>query len=710
MKSVPLFLLLGLVVASPALSQPPSFKLEQVMSSPFPSELVTAAHAQRIAWVFDARGERNVWVADAPGFRARQVTHFRGDDGQGIHSVQLTPDGKTLIYSLGSELGSGGHSANPAGEIPAPTQQVWATDVDTGETRPLGDMGCIEEDCEEIQVSPDGKSVVWSAAHDLRLAPVQGIGFVRRLAELRGDEIQPQWAPDSKHLAFVTDRHNHSFVAIFDFVHASVRYLSPSADRDSDPRWSPDGKQIIFIRTAGAENHLPLIPLRPHPWAIWIADPVTGVARPIWQSGEQMNDSLPLFASQSLRFAAGGRIVFCSEQDGHNHLYSISSKGGSPVLLTQGDFDVEDVALTPDKTAILFTSNQADVDRRHVWRVSVDGTGKGQDQTATGRPSPMSQGKTIEWSPVMLADGRTVVCLGSSATSPAMPYRLTDKGREMIAAESLPASFPSAQLVEPQPVIFHSTDGLEIHGQLFLPRNLNQSVAAPAIIFLHGGPERQMMLGFHYMQYYHNSYAENEYLASLGYVVLAINYRLGIMYGSAFRRAPNSAWRGAAEYQDVVAGARYLRTLHYVDAKRIGIWGGSYGGLLTAQALARNSDIFAAGVDYHGIHDWSVLKTFQESAAAAPDFHEAVKLAFDSSPVAQMSRWKSPVLLVQGDDDRTVPFDQTVDLVQRLKEQHVDFEELILPDETHLFLLWRSWVRAYTVTADFFNRKLKNPE
>jgi dipeptidyl aminopeptidase/acylaminoacyl peptidase len=215
-------------------------------------------------------------------------------------------------------------------------------------------------------------------------------------------------------------------------------------------------------------------------------------------------------------------------------------------------------------------------------------------------------------------------------------------------------------------------------------------------------------LGFHYMYYYHNAYAENEYLASLGYVVLSVNYRLGIMYGRAFREAPNTSWRGSAEYKDVLAGAKYLQGLAYVDSKRIGIWGGSYGGLLTALALSRNSDIFAAGVDFHGVHDWSTfLRNWSEGAQDAPDYQEAVKLAYDSSPVATVAQWKSPVLLIHGDDDRNVPFQQTTDLVQRLKKQRVHFEEIIFPDEIHDFLLWKTWIRGYQATADFFNQQLQ---
>src|SRR5579872_631525 len=699
--------LLGVGCALPVLAQTQSFTLEQVMSSPFPTGLTAAADANRIAWVFDLRGERNVWVADAPKFEARQVTHYHGDDGQQILSLRLTPDGKTAVYARGSEVSRESHVANPTSELKEPKQQVWAAEVESGKTRMLGDMGCEHEDCEDIQISPDGQWAVWSTKHHLWLAPVAGDKPARQLTELRGDEMQPQWSPDGKHIVFVSDRQSHSFIAIYDFSPERVRYIAPTADRDFDPQWSPDGTKIVFLRVAGAESHLPLIPVRPRPWAIWAANAVTGEAHQIWRSNLEMNGSLPHFARESLKFA-GSRVVFASEHEGRNHLYSISINGGGISPLTLGDYDAEEVTLSRDKTAVLFTSNQDDVDRRHIWRVNVWGTSPEPPGIYRQLAKPLVRGNTIEWRPVMLADGKTVVCLGSSGTSPAMPYYITDKGREMIGADVLPKDFPSAQLVEPQQVTFHSEDGLEIHGQLFVPRNSAQSGPAPALIFVHGGPPRQMLLGFHYMYYYHNAYAENQYLASLGYVVLSVNYRLGIMYGRSFREAANSSWRGAAEYKDVVAGAKYLQGLPSVDPKRIGIWGGSYGGLLTALGLSRNSDIFAAGVDFHGVHDWSaLLGNRQDGAQEAPDYKDAVKLAYDSSPIATVSQWKSPVLLIHGDDDRNVPFQQTTDLVQRLKEQHVEFEEIIIPDEIHDFILWKTWIRGYRAAADFFNQRLQ---
>ena len=677
------------------------------MSSPFPSELVAATHGSRVAWIFDAKGVRNVWVADGPDYihSARQVTHYSADDGQPIASLRLTPDGKTVLYALGSELNDAQESANPDSSTKGAKQQAFALDVDAKHATPrlLGDMGCPDEGCEDIQISPDGKSVVWSAKKKLWLATVDGKQPVRELASVRGSSVQPKWSPDGKHIAFVSEREGHSFITIYDFDGDSIRYMAPSVDKDSMPRWSPDGKWIVFVRVAGTEQKLPLIPVRPKPWSLWIADAVTGSGRLLWRSGEKPDDSLPeLSEDGSLNVAADGRVIFSSEQDGRNHLYSLAASGGTPTLVTPGDFDVEDVILSTDKTSIIYSSNQGDVDRRHLWRVAISG----------GTPQALTNGETIEWSPVQTSDGKSIVCLGSTATSPAMPYEVTAQGREMIAKQALPADFPSASLVVPKQVIFQSDDGLTLHGQLFLPRNATGKI--PGLVFMHGGPIRQMLLGFHYMDYYHNAYAENQYLASRGYAVLSVNYRLGVMYGRAFREAPNSVWRGAAEYKDVLAAGRYLQNLPNVDPDKIGLWGGSYGGFLTAMGLARNSDLFKAGVDFHGVHDWSVFLTerpyFGNLALRPSDADAAIKLAWESSPDASVSTWKSPVLFIHGDDDRNVPFSQTVDLVQRLRAQHVPFEQLIIPDEIHGFLRWQDWVRAYSATADFFDRTLKRGE
>lgn len=734
MKTLRLLVFLCLSIA--CLGQQ-KFTLEQVMSAPFPNSLAVAEHSGRIAWVFNAKGVRNVWIADGPDFKARQATKYT-DDGTPIASVRLTPDGKTVVYSRGSETNRQGEVADPQSYTAAPHQLVYALDLDAGaEPRVLGTMECQGEDCENIQVSPDGKWAVWSAKNSLWLSGIsaadiaaqantqaaeapaggrrgggQNQGPAKLLAYIRGNNRDPHWSPDSKSIAFTSIRGDHNFIGIYTFGRDTIQYMSPSVDRDIFPRWSADGKQLAFIRLRGAQQNLPLVPLRSAPWAIWVGDPQTGAAKEIWHSTTDPNGSFPGQTEEDAFNFVEGRITFSSEQDGWGHLYSIPATGGPVTALTPGKFDIEQIAVGHDGKTLFYTSNENDIDRRHIWNVHVDGSYKQQwtfgESTSTG-----DENKTIEWSPLETGNG-ILVFLSSSATQPGMPYYLTGvisgmrAHRAPIAKEALPADFPSAQLVTPQQVIFKSEDGWEIHGQLFVPKDKKPNM--PALIFTHGGSRRQMMLGFHNMYYYANAYAENQYLASLGYVVLSVNYRTGIMYGRAFREAPHTGMRGGDEYKDVAAGGRYLQSLPYVDKTKIGLWGGSYGGYLTAMGLAHNSDIFKAGVDMHGVHDWWMTRYGAGTYVGAPDAGQAEELAWQSSPNSWIDKWTSPVLLIQGDDDRNVPFTQTVDLAQRLREHNIPFEQLVFPDEIHDFLMWKSWVRAYDAGAKFFDRVLKQGE
>jgi dipeptidyl aminopeptidase/acylaminoacyl peptidase len=150
-----------------------------------------------------------------------------------------------------------------------------------------------------------------------------------------------------------------------------------------------------------------------------------------------------------------------------------------------------------------------------------------------------------------------------------------------------------------------------------------------------------------------------------------------------------------------------LQRLAQVDAKRIGIYGGSYGGFLTALALARDSQLFAAGVDIHGVHNWTAERAaplLENRYEKPPDVQRALDVAWQSSPVSSIETWKSPVLLIHGDDDRNVRFSQTTDLVRRLEKAGVAYEELVIPDDTHHFMRHTNLVKVNAAVVAFFDR------
>ncbi len=663
-----------------------NFTLEQVMSSPFPSDLVVSKRGDKLAWAFDAEGKRNIWIAEAPAYASRQLTRSTNDDGQELTDLIFSPNGTAIAYVRGQGKNQAGEVPNPTSDPAGAKQQVLVVDTRTGRVTTIGEGNSpfFNATGDQVIYLRDGK--FWTA-------PTIG-GKERKLFEIRGTVNSPQWSPDGSQLAFVSNRGDHSFIGIYDTRSNYIRFKSPSVDRDVAPRWSPDGKRIAFIRLFNIGDTFSMDRERLQPWAILVADNV-GDAKQVWRSGDQDNDSFPGIGSEdSWQWAANNRLVFPSEKDGWLHLYSITSDGGGFESLTPGNFEVENVALSHDKSFVVFSSNKSDIDRRHLWWVKVDG----------GAPRQITAGDGIEMYPMLFDNDRRVAFCHSTARDPFMPYtaRTDGSNQKALAPQALPRDFPSAKLVVPEQAIFKAADGTEIHGQLFKPANASGKM--PAMVFMHGGPPRQMLLGWHYMYYYHNSYAMNQHLASRGYMVLSVNFRSGIGYGRAFRLAQHRGARGASEYQDVVAGAKYLRSRDDVDSKRIGLWGGSYGGYLTALGLARDSDIFRAGVDFHGVHDWSVSVA---GLRVPMDTGERVRVARESSPISSVDKWKSPVLLIHGDDDRNVEFAQTVNLVRLLRKNGVYFEQIIWPDEIHDFLRHQNWVWSYSAAGTFLDKHLK---
>ena len=708
LASIAILATAAVTATSAAQDMHPQFALEDVLAPAFPYYLVAARSSERIAWVENERGARNVYTAAAPLWRPIRLTSTSKDDGEDLRPLQIADDGSVVIWIRGHAPGIGsrpdmpGWIANPAANPAGGRTEVWAA-ATAGDREPWRVVSA-----QNVLLSPDGRFVLYEQHGQIYRAEVAGgepsgsKPFIRDF----GVNTGPAWSPDSRRIAWVSDRDDHSFIGVFDSATQRITYMAPSVDFDSAPAWSPDGRRLAFVRRPGrpfadwpqAEDvdmaaSLPAGFSRraAEGMAIWIADVETGQGRRLWRvpAGFHLNP-------RSLRWI-GDHLVFDAEPSGWRHLYELPADDASPAprLLTPGDGEIEHVAAAADGRALYVTANFGDPERRQLWRVPLGG----------GPPVQMTFAPGITSFPAVPGGGEDIAILRAGSGEPlsvALVHAAEGQGGVAIRriAPVLPTEFPRRQHVEPQRIVLTASDGLRSYAQLMLPPGLGAGERRPALLFIHGGPRQQMLLGYHHQAphgFYHLAYAVSQYFANKGYVTLSVNYRGGIGYGRAFREAPELGGSGNSEYRDVLAAGRWLQDHPQVDPARIGVWGLSYGGMLTMQALARDSDLFASGAAIGGfaLWEWSL---------------DPQSVSFRASPVAAIDRWRSPVLLIHGDDDRNVDFSYTVALVQLLRAREIPHELIVFPNETHYFLVWQRWLDTFGAMDDFFDRTLLGSE
>ena len=497
-----LAILLALAFPALARSAPPT--LDEILSSPFPSSLTAAPRSPKVAWVFNDRGGRDIWVAEGPDYSGRPVTELTSDDGQVITSLTWSPSGRRIAFVRGGSPNAGGELPNPKMDPQGVEQAVYVLSLSEDETRRI-------DDGRAPLFSADGQTLLYLKKGKIWTAPLsrsrRGISAESaQLIDGRGSFDSLELSPDGSRLAFVSSRGVYSFVGVYDFRHRTLRYLDPGVDRDISPVWSPDSSSVAFVRLParlGTRIFGP-VPEGP-PWSIRIADasPTSdfkGIE--VWRAEAGAGSVFrAVVADQQLFWTGDNHLVFPWELDGWTHLYALPLNGGAPRLLTPGAFEVESVALTPDRSSVVYSSNEGDIDRRHLWSVGARG----------GRPTQLTRGDGIEHGPTPIIDG-AIAFLSSNGTRPLQPT---------------------------------------------------------------------------------------------------------VLQGEEVRR-----------------------------------------------------------------------------------------LAFESSPLATVDTWRSPVLLIHGDDDRNVPFLETVELVEKLRERDVEVELLVFPDEVHGFLTHDHWLEAFRRASEFFERHL----
>ncbi|MEM9326869.1 MAG: DPP IV N-terminal domain-containing protein, partial [Bacteroidota bacterium] len=476
------------------------YALEASLGAPYVESLQASADGESLAWVTNEAGARNIWWTSVDDAEPQPLTSFRADDGLGINIVGIVAD--HLLFVRGNGNNRQGQPANPSSLPYTPVRQLFRIQLSSGELDTL-------DQAAGSSMAMDGLQLIFAKAGGVSViedVTAQEV-TARRLFEVRSGAGSLVWSTSDDRIAFVGNRGDHSFVGVYEPASDDIRWMAPAFGLDTEPVWSPDGSQIAFIRTPGRRQGELRNIMSGNPFEIIVADTKTGVGRSIWQSPGDDGGFSQYYPSNSIRWTRGNQILFYSEHEGWNHLYAIEPDGTNLRDLTPGDYELENHTLSLDHQYVYCTSNREDTNRRHIWRIDL----------SSGSSAQLTDAEGIQTHPVALSGGTIAYREGFFNRPTGVTLQ---KGGERRSMGSIPKGYPADAFVEPRAVTFQSADGLTIHGQLFDATPRSKS-AKPAVIFMHGGPIRQMLLGYHYSGYYANAYVMNQYLASQGYVVLS---------------------------------------------------------------------------------------------------------------------------------------------------------------------------------------------
>lgn len=705
--------LLGCAGGGTAPSPEGSLTMEQLIAIRHPSRPVWSPDGSHVAFIWDASGVQNIYVVDAGASAGadtapRALTSY---DGGIIDEALRGPSPLFWRTSESVAFARSGTLWHADADGARPPEAVF--DADTAATTGALGLGLVGSG---FAPSPDGNRLAFVAGGDLWVHDVSADRSTR-LTDTPAVEAGPIWSPDGTRLAFtVTDsvRHDDAYdyvgakilfsrvegwagdVAVIPSGGGRVRRVAATAGSETGPQWLDDSRIVMQRLTEDQTTR-----------EILLVDVATGREQVLHRDVDDKWWSLSYLGADPLPSPDGRWIAFLSDREGWNHVYVVPSRGGDVIRLTDGAHEYSDLAWSPDSGKLVFSLNDvATPGVRHLAMVELGNDAKAPVVTT------LTTGRGTNTAPAWSPDGARIVFQHTDPTSSAdlflvdaasgsAPHRLTS---------SMPAELDRSALVEPELVHFTAEDGSEVPAYLFVSPDLDRSEEHPAIVWIHGDGVNQNYDGWHIQRNYAVYYSFHQYLAQRGYVVLAVDYRGSIGYGKAWRQG-HFRDLGGNDYLDVAAGVDYLDSLGYVDTDRVGVWGLSYGGFLTLQALTVTPDLFRCGIDVAGVADWRTWHKdpggpWIQGRMGTPS--ENVEIYRRTASIENIDRIERPLLVMHGMADVNVPFTESVRLVDVLTKLGKDYEFVMYPGEFHYFqrahILRDAWKRV----ERFFDEHLRS--
>ncbi len=626
-----------------------------------------APDGARVAFAYHVDGVRELWTAAGPGTAARASA-----PGQTVGAFAWSAAGD-LVYAVKNEAWVTGR--------PSP----WLSGLD-----PVGDLAC----------APQGGAL--AVIRRGRLALLWPDGRLREVA-LPGDALSPLvWSPGGGRLACALREGEACDLVAVDVATGRVLWRTRTPDWEYGPDWVGEGR-LTFGRAS--------VDAMRREWVIADLESGEEVLVERHESAKGFGVHVPPVVAPD-----GGAIAYTWPVEGWTHvvLYDVAS-GARKVLMPGQHEDLgtetERPRFSPDGRHLAFASSRGDLRQRHIWRY---------DREAGGAPVQVSHAPGTQCEPMWSPDGRAIACIACGPrSSPEVAVVAAGGGEETAWTASMPAAWAREPVVEPEHVVLTSGDGMRVHADLFLPATLDRSARHPALVFVHGGPSRQMRCGWHPMHSYAVFYAFNQLLLQRGYVVISIDYRGGTGYGLDYEQG-NYLQFAQGDLADCVAAADHVKALPFVDPERVGIWGLSYGGYMTLAALTKRPDVFAMGINIAGIWDMEQWAKWRWNRTPGhpvyfvrrwdgPKADGNAEIYRQISPRNFADGLRAPLLNLHGTADANVDFAQLDEIVRDCTAKGKDFAALYYPDESHMFTRRDTWEDAFGRMVAAFDRYLRCP-